>query len=233
MDCNQQVSAIVQQAKACCVVMRQLGSATKSGVLLEVARQIRSRGDFIQQENRKDLEFGRSKGLSPALLERLELTPKRIEEMATGVEEIVALPDPVGEVTRMWRRPNGMQVGRMRVPLGVIAIIYESRPNVTIDAASLCFKSGNVSVLRGGSEAAHSNEALISVFRRACVAKGVPAEVVSSLGTTERDAVQALLKMDAYVDVVIPRGGKSLIRNVMENSTIPVIKHYEVSVISL
>ena len=218
---------IALTAKKNSVLLRTLSSECKNKVLMQVAERIRSGKQEIQETNQKDLNNARQHETSPALLDRLELNDKRIEEMAAGVEQIASLPDPVGEITRICRRPNGMQVGRMRVPLGVIAIIFESRPNVTIDAAALCFKSGNAAILRGGSEAYHSNELLARLFAESCRQQGLPKTVVSTLGTTDREAVSCLLKMDGLIDVVIPRGGKGLIKTVVENSTIPVIKHYE------
>ena len=162
-----------------------------------------------------------------AMLDRLKLTEKRIEDMALAVEEIAALPDPVGEITGIWTRPGGFRVGRMRVPIGVVGIIYESRPNVTIDAAALCLKSGNACILKGGSEAIHSNRALAAVFREGVGEAGLPEDAAQVVPTTDRKAVRTLLTLDDYVDLIIPRGGKGLIRMIMENSTIPVIKHLD------
>jgi len=199
----------------------------KNEALLGVAGNLRGSASFLMDENRKDLEAGREKGLSSAMLDRLELTEKRIEDMARAVEEIVSLPDPVGEVTRVWTRPEGFRVGRVRAPIGVIGIIYESRPNVTIDAAALCLKSGNACILRGGSEAIHSNRALAGLFGKSVAAAGLPEAAVQSVPISDREAVRALLTLDEYVDLIIPRGGKGLIRMIMENSTIPVIKHLD------
>jgi len=199
----------------------------KNEALLGVAGNLRGSASFLMDENRKDLEAGREKGLSSAMLDRLELTEKRIEDMARAVEEIVSLPDPVGEVTRVWTRPEGFRVGRVRAPIGVIGIIYESRPNVTIDAAALCLKSGNACILRGGSEAIHSNRALAGLFGQSVAAAGLPEAAVQSVPISDREAVRALLTLDEYVDLIIPRGGKGLIRMIMENSTIPVIKHLD------
>jgi len=209
---------------------RTLSSATpgqKNDALENVARQLRASADRLMAENSKDLEEGERSGLTSAMLDRLKLTEKRIEEIALAVGEIAALPDPVGEVTGMWTRPSGFKVGRMRAPIGVIGIIYESRPNVTIDAAALCLKSGNACILRGGSEAIHSNNALAQVFCDSVAKAGLPAKAVQAVPVTDRAAVHALLKLDEYLDLIIPRGGKGLIRMIMENSTIPVIKHLD------
>ena len=209
---------------------RTLSGATpgqKNNALDTVARQLRGSVDRLMTENEKDLAAGEKAGLTPAMLDRLKLTEKRIEEIALAVDEVAALPDPVGEVTGIWTRPSGFKVGRMRAPIGVIGIIYESRPNVTIDAAALCLKSGNACILRGGSEAIHSNQVLAEVFREAISKAGLPVEAVQAVPTTDREAVGALLTLDDHVDLIIPRGGKGLIRMIMENSTIPVIKHLD------
>ncbi len=179
----------------------------------------------ILEENHRDLESARKSGLPAPLIERLTLSSKRVAEMAKGVAEIAALPDPVGEIVKMWRRPNGMTVGRMRVPIGVIAVIYESRPNVTADVSALCLKSGNAALLRGGSEAIRSNGAIAKVIADACAAAGLPKDSVVFVETTGREAVLQILKLDHLVDLVIPRGGEGLIRTVVENSRIPVIRH--------
>jgi len=209
---------------------RKLSGATpgqKNSALDTVARQLRGSVGRLMAENEKDLAAGEKAGLTPAMLDRLKLTEKRIEEIALAVDEVAALPDPVGEVTGIWTRPSGFKVGRMRAPIGVIGIIYESRPNVTIDAAALCLKSGNACILRGGSEAIHSNQVLAEVFREAISSAGLPVEAVQAVPTTDREAVRALLTLDDHVDLIIPRGGKGLIRMIMENSTIPVIKHLD------
>jgi len=199
----------------------------KNRALEMIAERLRGSGTQLMAENNKDLEAGEKNGLSAAMLDRLRLTESRIEDMAAAVEDIAVLPDPVGEVTRIWNRPSGFRVGRMRVPIGVIGIIYESRPNVTVDAAALCMKSGNACILRGGSEAIHSNRALAAVFQEGIAAAGLPEDVAQVVPTTDRAAVNALLTLDEYVDMIIPRGGKGLIRMIMENSTIPVVKHLD------
>jgi glutamate-5-semialdehyde dehydrogenase len=212
------------------IAARLLSGATpaqKNDALGAVARQLRGSAGRLMVENQKDLAAGEKAGLTSAMLDRLKLTEQRIEEMALAVNEVAALPDPVGEVTGIWTRPSGFKVGRMRAPIGVIGIIYESRPNVTIDAAALCLKSGNACILRGGSEAIHSNNALARVFYDSVVEAGLPGEAAQAVPVTDRAAVHALLKLDDYVDLIIPRGGKGLIRMIMENSTIPVIKHLD------
>ncbi len=204
-----------------------LSMKTKEKILIEAARKLRDRRSFLQEENRKDLEAAREKGLSAAMLDRLTLSDKVIDQTADGMEEIAAFPDPVGEIVRMWIRPNGMRVGRMRIPLGVVGIIYESRPNVTADAGALCLKAGNAVILRGGSEAAHSNAAIVSLFKETLRENGVSEEIVNLLPTTEREAILHMLKLEELIDLIIPRGGEELIRFVSENSRIPVIKHYK------
>ena len=199
----------------------------KVKALLAMAEAIRDRRSMIQQANQLDLDAGRQKGLSDAMLDRLELTDSRVEGMATGLEEISGMPDPVGEVVSQTRRPGGLEVGQVRIPLGVVAIIYESRPNVTADAAGLCFKAGNATILRGGSEALHSNLAITRAIREALSGCGVNSDAVQVIDTPSRDAVGVLLRQNDQIDVVIPRGGKSLIQRVVEESTVPVIKHYE------
>jgi glutamate-5-semialdehyde dehydrogenase len=202
-----------------------ISSRVKDAALLEMAAALEREEGRLIAENRRDVEAGRKAGLSAALLDRLTLNPKRISEMARGLRDVAALPDPVGEVVRMWRRPNGMQVGRMRVPIGVIGIIYESRPNVTADSAALCIKSGNAVFLRGGSEAIHSNAAIAGVLSAAGEKAGLPRGVITFVETTDRQAVQEMLKLDEYIDLMIPRGGEALIRTVVENARMPVIKH--------
>lgn len=200
-------------------------TGAKNRALLEAATAIEDQASSVAEENSKDLEAGRSKGLDAALLDRLELTAERISGMAEGLRQVASLADPVGEITNMSYRPSGIQVGHMRVPLGVIGIIYESRPNVTADAAALCLKSGNASILRGGSEALHSNIAVAKCMGHGLQAAGLSETLVQVVNTTDRAAVGKLLSMSEYVDVIIPRGGKGLIERVMSESSIPVIKH--------
>ncbi len=221
------VTDIARKAREASRKLAALSTEIKNRVLLETARRLREERTYLQTENEKDLAYAREKGLSAALIDRLTLSDKVIEGMARGLEEVAALPDPVGEVVKMWRRPNGLWVGRMRIPLGVIAMIYESRPNVTIDAAGLCFKSGNAVILRGGSEAINSNLALARIFQEALRSAGAPEEAVQVIPTTDRAAVNVLLTLDEYIDLIIPRGGEGLIRFVTENSRIPVLKHFK------
>ena len=227
MDINKLMTDMGEKARKAARTLSGATPGQKNNALDTVARQLRGSVDRLMTENEKDLAAGEKAGLTPAMLDRLKLTEKRIEEIALAVDEVAALPDPVGEVTGIWTRPSGFKVGRMRAPIGVIGIIYESRPNVTIDAAALCLKSGNACILRGGSEAIHSNQVLAEVFREAISKAGLPVEAVQAVPTTDREAVRALLTLDDHVDLIIPRGGKGLIRMIMENSTIPVIKHLD------
>jgi glutamate-5-semialdehyde dehydrogenase len=204
-----------------------LPMAAKESILKDLAGRLRDRREFLQEENRKDLEVGKDKGLSSAMMDRLTLSDKVIEQTAAGIEEIATFPDPVGEVVRIWTRPNGMRVGRMRIPLGVIGIIYESRPNVTADAGALCLKAGNAVILRGGSEAIHSNLAIVSVFKEALRENHANEDIVNLIPTTDREAILHMLQLEDLIDLVIPRGGEALIRFVAQNSRIPVIKHYK------
>ncbi len=202
-------------------------SEQKNRVLTSMAEGILAMRENLKSENAKDIAYAREKGLSSAMIDRLTLTDRRIDEMAEGLREVASLPDPVGEVVRMWQRPNGMTVGRMRVPIGVIGIIYESRPNVTAEATSLCLKAGNAVLLRGGSEAINSNRAIVGVLRKALAGAGLPEGVVSFIDTPDRQAVMEMLTLEGLVDLIIPRGGEGLIRTVTENSRIPVLKHYK------
>ncbi|MGM0557532.1 MAG: glutamate-5-semialdehyde dehydrogenase [Myxococcota bacterium] len=205
-------------------------SATKDDALAHVAASLRRHTESILEANARDVERGREKGLDEAFLDRLQLTSQRVEKMAGAVEELLALDDPVGKLDEMWTRPNGLRVGKRRIPLGVIGIIYESRPNVTSDAACLCLKSGNGVLLKGGSDAFESNRAIFAAIRAGLDASALPDEASAAVGfvdTRERGAVKDMLGMDAYVDVIIPRGGHGLIEFVKENSRIPVIKHDE------
>jgi glutamate-5-semialdehyde dehydrogenase len=204
-----------------------LSMTLKEKILVEMARKLRDSRPYLQEENNKDLEAARTKGLSKAMLDRLTLSDKVIEQTAAGLEEIAAFPDPVGEIVRMWTRPNGMMVGRMRIPLGVIGIIYESRPNVTADAAALCLKAGNAVILRGGSEAFTSSKAIVGLFKEVLKENQVNEQIVNLLPTTDREAILYMLKLEELIDLIIPRGGEELIRFVAENSRIPVIKHYK------
>ncbi len=202
-------------------------TAAKDEALLAAAAAIRREAVALAAENARDLEAARHAGHDPAFVDRLALTPKVIESMAVGLEQIAALPDPVGEMSDLRFRPSGIQVGKMRVPLGVIGIVYESRPNVTIDAAGLCIKSGNATILRGGSEAIHSNRALAVLIREGLEHAGLPADAVQLIDTTDRAAVGALIQSPEFVDVIVPRGGKSLIERISKDARVPVIKHLD------
>jgi len=204
-----------------------LPMALKEKILVQTAHKLHDHRPQIQDANRRDLEIGEKKGLSSAMMDRLTLSDKVIDQTAAGLEEIAAFPDPVGEIVRMWTRPNGMRVGRMRIPLGVIGIIYESRPNVTADAAALCIKAGNAVILRGGSEAAHSNQAIVEIFKEVLRENSVNPDVVNLLPTMDREAILFMLQLEDLIDLIIPRGGEELIRFVSQNSRIPVIKHYK------
>jgi glutamate-5-semialdehyde dehydrogenase len=221
------VQEMGKRARLASRALSNLSSSVKNEVLLRVAQKLREKKSYLQEVNSRDLNLALAQGLSSAFIDRLTLSDKVIEAMARGLEEVAALPDPVGEVVKMWRRPNGLLVGRMRIPLGVIAIIYESRPNVTIDAAGLCFKSGNAAILRGGKEALNSNLALAEIFREVLEEMKLPQEALQVVPTSDRKAMEYLLELEDYIDLVIPRGGEGLIRFVTEKSRIPVIKHYK------
>lgn len=213
------------RARAAARLLARVDTQAKNRALLAMADRLEREREALVAANQKDLEAGRKAGLDEAMLDRLTLDAKRIRSMAEGLRQIAALPDPVGEVTDLAFRPSGIQVGRMRVPLGVIGIIYESRPNVTADAAGLCLKSGNAAILRGGSEAMHSNQAIAVCLHAALDEAGVPCDAVQIVATTDRAAVNELLGMRGTVDVIIPRGGKGLVQLVMDNAKVPVIKH--------
>jgi glutamate-5-semialdehyde dehydrogenase len=225
-DFAKTAEAIAKRARAASRLMAQCSNAVKSDALHRMAAALVDAAEStIQVANAQDVAAAKKAGLSSALIDRLTLTPKRIGEMAAGLREVAALPDPTGEIERMWLRPNGMRVGRMRVPLGVIGVIYESRPNVTAEAAALCLKAGNAVILRGGSEAIHSNVAIGRLLHDAGLKAGLPDGALTVIDRTERELVGALLKQDRYIDLIIPRGGEGLIRTVVEQSTIPVVKH--------
>ena len=224
-DVAQYMQAVGVRARAAARAMSRADSGLKDAALTAIAAAIESAADSLKAANAKDMEAGRQSGLDAALLDRLELTDARIAAMAGGLREIALLPDPVGSISDMNYRPSGIQVGRMRVPLGVIGIIYESRPNVTADAAGLCLKSGNAAILRGGSEARHSNQAIARCIHQGLVAAGLPDDAVQVVETTDRAAVGELIRMREYVDVIIPRGGKGLIERISAEAKVPVIKH--------
>ncbi len=227
MSLRDEVVKVARQTYNAARSAAKLPMTVKENILRKAASALREQRTFLQTENAKDLELGKSRGLSKAMMDRLTLSEKVIEDTARGLEEIAAFPDPVGEIVRMWTRPNGMQVGRMRIPLGVIGIIYEARPNVTADAAALCLKAGNAVILRGGSEAANSNKAIVAIFKSVLQAEGVDPDIVNLLPTTDREAILHMLELEDLIDLIIPRGGEELIRFVAQNSRIPVIKHYK------
>ncbi|WP_110687523.1 glutamate-5-semialdehyde dehydrogenase [Salinicola aestuarinus] len=216
-----------REARAASASLRRIDSGRKNAALEAIATNLDASRDALEHANREDLARGRANGLSDALLDRLALTPARIDAMIAGVRQVAALPDPVGQIDELRYQPSGIQVGQMRVPLGVIGIIYESRPNVTVEAASLCLKSGNACILRGGSESASSNAAIAGCIRAGLEAAGVAVTAVQVVSTTDRAAVGALITMPEFVDVIVPRGGKSLISRVAEEATVPVIKHLD------
>jgi glutamate-5-semialdehyde dehydrogenase len=224
---KQQMQALGQQARAASRVVAAADTNIKNRALLAMAEALRTATTALIEANEKDLAAGRAKGLDAAMLDRLELTPKRIAGMIEGLQQVAALADPIGEITDMRYMPSGIQVGRMRVPLGVIGIIYESRPNVTVEAASLCLKAGNACILRGGSEAIHSNTAIAACISQGLQAVGLPATAVQVVETTDRAAVGELITMPQYVDVIVPRGGKGLIERISKDARVPVIKHLD------
>ncbi|MCK5682245.1 glutamate-5-semialdehyde dehydrogenase [bacterium] len=227
MDIEKKVRELAVQVKTAARVLAVAPTLEKDRALRAMAAGLRERSGFLQQRNRLDLEKACENGLSAALIDRLTLSDKVIEVMASGLDEVAVFPDPVGAVERMWRRPNQLLIGKMRIPLGVVGMIYESRPNVTADAAGLCLKSGNGVILRGGSEAFHSNMAVLEVLHEALETTSIPASVVQVVPFTERQAINYLLQCEEEIDLIIPRGGEGLIRFVVEHSRIPVIKHYK------
>lgn len=227
MTLKNTVIDIAEKARKGSYSLMSLSTGKKNQVLQKIAQLLIEEKKYIQGENRKDIAAGEKKGLSPAMLDRLTLSDSIIESMVSGLAEICNLPDPVGKFDGLVKRPNGLLVGRMSVPLGVIAMIYESRPNVTIDAAALCLKAGNSVILRGGSEAIHSNLALATVLQKALDDQGVDRDCIQVIPVTDREAVNHLLTLEEQIDLVIPRGGEGLIRFVCNNSSIPVLKHYK------
>jgi glutamate-5-semialdehyde dehydrogenase len=227
MDIKNQILQIAKRAKEACPVLSGLNSKQKNQTLERMAQVLLKRSQLILEENKKDLAQARKDGHPVAFLDRLRLTEKTLKEMAQGLLEVAGLPDPVGEVIRMQLRPNGLQVGRMRIPLGVIGFIYESRPNVTVDAAGLCLKSGNAVILKGGSEALQSNLVLTNILQDCLKKEGIPSGAIQIIPTTDREATTELLKLEAYIDLVIPRGGEGLIRAVTAQARMPVLKHYK------
>ncbi|MBB10897.1 MAG: glutamate-5-semialdehyde dehydrogenase [Alcanivorax sp.] len=227
MDIQQYMQRLGEQARQASRAMARANSGDKDKALAAIANALRNHRDAILRANEKDLEAGRSNGLEAALLDRLALTPERFDGMVEGLEQIIGLADPIGVITDLAYRPSGIQVGKMRVPLGVIGIIYESRPNVTIDAAALCLKSGNAAILRGGSEAINANQAIAECIREGLRAAGLPEAAVQVVETTDRAAVGELITHPEYVDVIVPRGGKGLIERISNDARVPVIKHLD------
>ena len=227
MEIRNYMQTVGRAARAASRLLAAATTATKNAALLAMAASIRERRTQLLAANARDLDEARAAGLEPALIDRLTLTDKGIEAMAEGLEQVAALPDPVGEITDVKRRPSGIEVGKMRVPLGVIGIIYEARPNVTADAAALCLKSGNAAILRGGKEALHCNQAIAACVRDGLAAAGLPQTAVQVIETTDRTAVGHLITMPEFVDVIVPRGGKGLIERVSAEARVPVIKHLD------
>jgi glutamate-5-semialdehyde dehydrogenase len=227
MDFRTEVRELARRAQQASHRLAQVSTAAKNEALLKMAENLERHQERLIEENRKDLAAGKKAHLSSPLIDRLRLTASVIHGMAEGLREVARLPDPVGEVIKMWKRPNGLMVGKMRIPIGVIGIIYESRPNVTADASGLCLKSGNSVILRGGSEAFHSNQAVVQILRKVLVEMGLPQEAIQIFPHTDRDAIREMLQLEDQIDLIIPRGGEELIRFVTNQSKIPVIKHYK------
>jgi glutamate-5-semialdehyde dehydrogenase len=227
MSIESTIMEMAKEARAASMEIARCTSNKKDEALLKIADKIEAQATYIQEENHKDLVMAKEMGLSDAMMDRLTVTDATVTSMAKGLREVFQLNDPVGSTSKAWLRPNGLEISRMRIPLGVIGIIYESRPNVTIDAAGLCLKAGNAVILRGGSEALHSNQALASIISQALAETGLPAKAVQVVPIKDREAVKILLNQEEFIDLIIPRGGEGLIRFVVENSTIPVLKHYK------
>ncbi|GFK94281.1 Gamma-glutamyl phosphate reductase [Fundidesulfovibrio magnetotacticus] len=227
MNIQERMEALAREARQAARLMAKAPGRAKDAALTALAGLLESEAPAIAAENARDIAKAEASGMDAAKLDRLRLTPKVLASMAAACRDVAAMPDPVGAIETMWQRPNGLMVGRMRIPLGVVCMIYESRPNVTVDSAILCLKAGNAVVLRGGSEAFHSNMALASLVSRALVEAGLPGGAVGIVPVTDRAAVPILCKLDQYIDVMIPRGGESLIRSVVEAATMPVLKHYK------
>lgn len=218
---------IAERARAASNIIAHLTTGKKNDILSLLERMLGEESEYLFSENKKDIEEAKRAGLPKGLIDRLLIDDKVIKEMQASIRDVINLPDPVGEITRVWRRPNGLLVGRMRIPIGAILIIYESRPNVTVEAFSLCLKSGNAVVLKGGSEAYNSNLALYGLIAKALTDAGVSEDIAQFVKTADRSYLYELLKFDDYIDLIIPRGGEALIRSVVERSTIPVLKHYK------
>jgi glutamate-5-semialdehyde dehydrogenase len=226
-DLKTQIEDFGRRARAAARILARTSAEPKNRGLLAMADELIAAGPSILEANAKDVAKGAADGLTTAMIDRLTLNPKRLEAMADGIRQVAALPDPVGEVIREWTRPNGLRISKVRVPIGVVGIIYESRPNVTSDAAVLCTKTGNATILRGGSESIHSNVAIAAALSRGAERAGLPADSVLLIPTTDREAVKHLCAMDKYLDVIVPRGGKGLIETVVSHARMPVIKHYD------
>jgi glutamate-5-semialdehyde dehydrogenase len=227
MNIKSEIEEIAKRARTASTILARMSSDVKNRALLEMAEELVRQSGVLIKENAKDLEYAGQIGIPAAMIDRLALKESTIEGIAKGLREVAALPDPIGKVTSMWRRPNGLLVGRMRIPLGVIGIIYEARPNVTVDAAALCLKSGNAVILRGGSEAIHSNIAIADILQSVLRREAIPEDAIQVIPITEREAVHEMLQREEYIDLIIPRGGEDLIRAVVNESKIPVIKHYK------
>jgi glutamate-5-semialdehyde dehydrogenase len=227
MSVKEKITEIARNARLAGNKLANMSSDLKNKALIQMAEEFLRQTDYLVSENAKDLDYADKKGLSAAMIDRLTLNEVTIKRIADGLMEVAALPDPVGKITSMWRRPNNLLVGRKRIPLGVIGIIYESRPNITADAAALCLKSGNAVILRGGSEAIHSNVAITGILQKVLRDVGIPEAAIQVISTTDREAVNIMLQLEEYIDLIIPRGGEELIRAVVEQSKIPVIKHYK------
>src|SRR5450830_83399 len=227
MDIKHYMNDLGLRARAASRAMARADTAAKNTALRLIAAAIRRDASALRAANELDLAAARAAGMEAAMLDRLTLSDKAIATMAEGLEQIISLSDPIGEISNMKYRPTGIQVGQMRVPLGVIGIIYEARPNVTVDAAGLCIKSGNATILRGGSEAIHCNQALASIVKEGLAGAGLPPDAVQIVETTDRAAVGELITMPQYVDVIVPRGGKGLIERLMREATVPMIKHLD------
>ena len=227
MDFRTEVRELARRAQQASHRLAQVSTTAKNEALLKMAENLVRHQERLIEENRKDLAMGKKARLSSSLIDRLKLTASVIHGMAEGLREVARLPDPVGEVIKMWKRPNGLMVGKMRIPIGVIGIIYESRPNVTADASGLCLKSGNSVILRGGSEAFHSNQAIVKILQKVLVEMGLPQEAIQIFPHNDREAIREMLQLEDQIDLIIPRGGEELIRFVTQHSKIPVIKHYK------
>jgi len=224
MTIGEEMKKIGENARDAAFILKNASTNSKNNALMRMAEELRKQTVRIVDANKKDLENAKNNNLEQAKIDRLVLNPDKINKIAQGLEEVAALPDPINEVLSMWRRPNGMDIGLLRVPLGVIGIIYESRPNVTADAAGLCIKAGNAIILRGGSEAINSNIAIADILHNSAVKEGLPENCIQIVRDTDRDYVGAMLKLKDYIDVIIPRGGAALIRRVVQNSTVPTIE---------